>query len=87
MNAEASKLRILAVVPAERRREIARGLAPLQAEFVLIHHPSKAAAAVDQNNMFHVALVPAVPSDFDWWASLGIAVTVETTPGPAGLGA
>jgi hypothetical protein len=52
----------------------------LQAEFLFIHHPSEAAAAVDQNDMFHVALVPAVPSDFDWWALWGLLSLLKPRP-------
>ena len=80
VNRQDVELRILAVVPLEKRREIARQLAPLQTEVLFVSNSSEAAAAIDEGDRFQVALLPASLSDTDWWELWGMLALLDPRP-------
>src|SRR5690349_248844 len=66
-----AKLRILAVVPPDRRDEIVPQLAPFTAEFLFLQRSDGAAVLIHEDEVFQVALLPASLSDNDWWELWG----------------
>jgi hypothetical protein len=70
----ATEFRILAVVPTYRRAEMARQLAPLNANLLFVRHSAEASAAIRENDVFQVALLPASLTDTDWWELWGAAL-------------
>jgi PleD family two-component response regulator len=63
----AAHLHILLVVPAERRREIARQLLPLHARLVFANSSGQTDEALNEDAIFQVAILPAAFSDTAWW--------------------
>ena len=71
MTGAATEVRILAVVPRYEWAEIASKLAPLNAGVLFIRHSAEASAAIRENDVFQVALLPASLTDTDWWELWG----------------
>ena len=71
MTRGATEFRLLAVVPTYRRAEIARQLAPLNANLLFVRRSAEASAAIRENEVFQVALLPASLTDTDWWELWG----------------
>ena len=80
MGAQQTELRILAVVPTYRRAEIARQLAPLNANLLFVRHSADASAAIRENDVFQVALLPASLTDTDWWELWGVWALLNDRP-------
>ena len=76
----ATDFRILAVVPTYRRAEIARQLAPLNANLLFVRHSAEASAAIRENDVFQVALLPASLTDTDWWELWGALALLNARP-------
>src|SRR5271157_2503941 len=72
VNAQGTELRMLAVVPSDRRAEIARQLAPLKPDLLFLEHLAEAEVAIREDDVFQVALFPASCSDTDWWELWGV---------------
>src|SRR5580704_2486743 len=70
-------LHILLVVPAERRRKIAQQLLPLRARLVFAHSSGQTDEAINDDDIFQVAILPASLSDTAWW-SLWFVLTLLT---------
>jgi PleD family two-component response regulator len=75
-----TELRILAVVPTYRRAEIARQLAPLNANLLFVRHSAEACAAIRENDVIQVALLPANLTDTDWWELWGTLALLNARP-------
>jgi PleD family two-component response regulator len=75
-----AELRIFAVVPPNRRREIARQLAPFRAELLFVGHSSEAEVAIREDDVFQVALLPGSLSDTDWWEMWGVLSLLNRRP-------
>jgi PleD family two-component response regulator len=75
----ATEFRILAVVPTYRRAEIARQFAPLNAN-LFVRHSAEASAAIRENDVFQVALLPASLTDTDWWELWGALALLNARP-------
>jgi DNA-binding NtrC family response regulator len=73
-------LRILAVVPSDRRTEIARQLAPIKAELLFVRRSAEAAVAIREGDVFQVALLPASLCDTDWWELWGVLALLNRRP-------
>jgi len=71
VNSHSADLRILAVMPPDRRAEIARQLAPLKAELLFVSRSAEAAVAIREDEVFQVALLPVSLCDTDWWELWG----------------
>jgi PleD family two-component response regulator len=80
VGAQQTELRILAVVPTYRRAEIARQLAPLNANLLFVRHSADASAAIRENDVFQVALLPASLTDTDWWELWGALALLNARP-------
>jgi hypothetical protein len=80
VNAQGGELRMLAVVPAGRRAEIARQLAPLKPEILFLDRLSEAGVAIREDDAFQVALLPASLSDTDWWELWGVLALLNPRP-------
>jgi hypothetical protein len=76
----ATEFRILAVVPSYRRAEIARQLAPLNANLLFVRHSAEASAAIRENDVFQVALRPASLTNTDWWELWGAFALLNARP-------
>jgi hypothetical protein len=72
-------LRILVVAPPERRAEIARKLAPLKAELLVVGRLGEAAVAIREDG-FQVALLSGSSSDTDWWELWGVLALLNRRP-------
>jgi DNA-binding response OmpR family regulator len=73
-------LRILLVVPAERRREITRQLAPLNAELVFAEPSGQTAERIKEDDVFQVAILPASLADTAWWKIWGVLGLLNKRP-------
>jgi hypothetical protein len=73
-------LRILLVVPAERRREIARQLVPLQARLVFVNSSGHTEEAINEDEVFQVAILPASLSGTAWWNLWGMLALLNKRP-------
>jgi hypothetical protein len=80
VNAQGTKLRMLAVVPPDRRAEIARQLAPLKPDILFLERFSEAQLAIREDGVFQVALLPASLSDTDWWEFWGVLSVLNSRP-------
>ena len=80
MNAQGTELRMLAVVPPDRRAEIARQLAPLKADLLFLGRLAEAEVAIREDDVFQVALVPGSLSDTDWWELWGVLALLNPRP-------
>jgi hypothetical protein len=67
-----TRLRILVVVPAGRRREIARQLHPLDAQLVFAEPSGQTDVAINPDDIFQVAILPAALADRAWWTLWGM---------------
>jgi hypothetical protein len=65
-------LRILLVIPAERRREITRQLQPLNAELVFADPSGHTEEGIKEDDIFQVAILPATLTDTAWWKLWGV---------------
>jgi hypothetical protein len=73
-------LHILLVVPAERRREIARQLLPLHARLVFANSSGQAEETIDADEVFQVAILPATLTDTAWWSLSGVLGLLNKRP-------
>ena len=80
MTAQSNKLRMLAVVPPDRRAEIARQLAPLKPDLLFLDRLAEAQVAIREDDVFQVALLPASCSDTDWWELWGVLALLNPRP-------
>ena len=80
MKTHSADLRILAVVPSDRRTEIARQLAPIKAELLFVRRSAEAAVAIREEDVFQVALLPASVCDTDWWELWGVLALLNQGP-------
>jgi hypothetical protein len=78
VNAQGSELRMLAVVPPDRRTEIARQLAPLKPDLLFLERLAEAEVAIREDDVFEVALLPASLSDTDWWELWGMLALLRS---------
>jgi len=80
VNAQGIELRMLAVVPPDRRVEIARQLAPLKPDLLFLERLAEAEFAIREDDVFQVALLPASLSDTDWWELWGVLALLNPRP-------
>ena len=80
VNALGTELRMLAVVPPDRRAEIARQLAPLKPDLLFLERLAKAEFVIREDDVFQVALLPASCSDTDWWELWGVLALLNPRP-------
>src|SRR5260370_4210209 len=80
VNAQGTELRMLAVVPPDRRAEIARQLAPLKADLLFLGRLAEAEVAIREDDVFQVALVPGSLSDTAWWELWGVLALLNPRP-------
>ena len=80
VNTQSSELRMLAVVPPDRRAEIARQLAPLKHDLLFLDHLAEAEVAIREDDIFQVVLLPASLSDTDWWEVWGVLALLNPRP-------
>ncbi|MGC2103895.1 MAG: hypothetical protein WA647_02240 [Candidatus Acidiferrum sp.] len=80
MTNAATEFRILAVVPTYRRAEIARQLAPVNADILFVRHSAEASASIREDDVFQVALLPATLTDTDWWELWGVLALLKARP-------
>lgn len=80
MTNAATEFRILAVVPTYRRAEIARQLAPVNADMLFVRHSAEASASIREDDVFQVALLPATLTDTDWWELWGVLALLKARP-------
>src|SRR6201999_3991569 len=60
-------LRILAFVPPGRRAEFAKRLSPSKARILFVADSAEAASAIEEDDVFQVALLPGDLSATNWW--------------------
>jgi DNA-binding response OmpR family regulator len=75
-----SHLRILLVIPAERRREITRQLQPLNAELVFADPSGQTEEGIEEDDIFQVAILPASLNDTAWWKLWGVLGLLSKRP-------
>ena len=75
-----SHLRILLVIPAERRREITRQLQPLNAELVFADPSGQTEEGMEEDDIFQVAILPASLNDTAWWKLWGVLGLLSKRP-------
>lgn len=80
MNPQGAALRILAVVPSDRRAEIARQLAALKPDILFLERLTEAQFAIREDDVFQVALLPAYPFDTNWWELWGVLALLNPRP-------
>ena len=80
MNAQGTELRMLAVVPPDRRAGIARQLASLKPALLFLEHLAEAEFVLRGDDVFQVALLPASLSDTDWWELWGVLAVLSPRP-------
>jgi hypothetical protein len=73
-------LHILLVVPAERRREIARQLLPLHARLVFANSSGQTDDAISGDDIFQVAILPATLGNTAWWNLWGMLGLLNKRP-------
>jgi DNA-binding response OmpR family regulator len=73
-------LRILLVVPAERRREITRQLHPLNPHLVFASPSGQTDEAINADDLFQVAILPATLLDTAWWKLWGMLELLANRP-------
>jgi hypothetical protein len=73
-------LRILLVMPAERRRDITRQLMPLHAELVFADPSGQTDEPIKEDDIFQVALLPATFTDTAWWKLQGVLGLLNKRP-------
>ncbi len=80
MATSSAHLRILLVVPAERRRELARQLLPLHAHLVFANSSGQTEEPINDDDIFQVAILPATFSDIAWWNLWGVLGLLNRRP-------
>jgi hypothetical protein len=73
-------MRILLVMPAERRREITRQLRPLNAELVFADPSGRTEEPIKEDDIFQVAILPATLTDTAWWELWGVLELLNKRP-------
>jgi hypothetical protein len=73
-------LRILLVIPAERRREITRQLQSLNAELVFADASCQTEGGIKEDDVFQVAILPATLTDTAWWKLWGMLGVLNKRP-------
>ena len=80
MATPSAHLRILLVIPAERRREITRQLQPLNAELVFADPSGRTEEGIKEDDIFQVAILPATLTDTAWWKLWGVLGVLNERP-------
>ena len=80
MATPSAHLRILLVIPGERRREITRQLQPLKAELVFADPSGQTEEGIKEDDIFQVALLPATLDDAAWWKLWGVLGVLNKRP-------
>lgn len=80
MATPSAHLRILLVIPAERRREITRQLQPLNAELVFADPSGQTEEGIKEDDIFQVAILPATLTDTAWWKLWGVLGVLNERP-------
>ena len=80
MERRGTNLRVLLVVSPERRREIARQLAPLKARLVFAGPSGETEDPIREDDIFQVAILPATLSDATWWRLWGVLGLLNPRP-------
>jgi hypothetical protein len=75
-----ARLRILLVAPVDRRRELARQLESLNAQLVFADPSGDREEAIDEDEVFHVAILPATLTDTAWWKLWGVLGLLNKRP-------
>ena len=78
--APSERLRILLVMPEERRREIGRQLQPLNADLVFADPSGQTVEEIKEDDVFQVALLPATLTDLAWWKIWGLLGVLQNRP-------
>jgi hypothetical protein len=78
--APSTRLRILLLIPAERRREITRQLQPLNAELVFADPSGQTDEGIKEDDLFQVAILPATLTDTAWWKLWGMLGVLNKRP-------
>jgi hypothetical protein len=73
-------LRILLVVPAERRRDIRRQLQPLNAKLIFADPSGQTEEPIKEDDVFQVAILPASLTDTAWWKLWGVVCLLNKRP-------
>ena len=73
-------LRILLVIPAERRSEITLQLQPLNAELVFADPSGETEERIKEDDIFQVAILPATLNDIAWWKLWGVLGVLRKRP-------
>lgn len=80
MVTSSAHLHILLLVPAERRREIARQLLPLHARLIFANSSGQTEDPIGDDEIFQVAILPATLSDTAWWTLWGTLALLVKRP-------
>ena len=80
MTTPSAHLRILVVMPVERRREIIRQLQPLNAELVFADPSGQTEERIKEDDIFQVAILPATLKDTAWWKLWGVLGVLNKRP-------
>lgn len=78
--AELDKVRILALVPAEKQGQIRRQLAPLGTAIDFISKANELSHFTHSGAVYHVALLPAALPDNGWWSLWGEITLLNPRP-------
>lgn len=73
-------LRILLVIPTERRSEITRQLQPLNADLVFADPSGQTEEGIKEDDIFQVAILPATLNDTAWWKLWGVLGVLHKRP-------
>jgi PleD family two-component response regulator len=73
-------MRILLVMPVERRREITRQLLPLNAHLVFADPSGQTEEPIREDDIFQVAILPATLTDTVWWELWGVLGLLNKRP-------
>jgi hypothetical protein len=73
-------LRILLVIPTERRSEITRQLQPLNADLVFADPSGQTEEGIKEDDIFQVAIHPATLNDTAWWKLWGVLGVLHKRP-------
>jgi CheY-like chemotaxis protein len=73
-------LRILLVMPADRRREITRQLLPLNAQLAFADPSGETDERITEDDVFQVAILPATLTDTAWWKLWGVLGLLDKRP-------
>jgi DNA-binding response OmpR family regulator len=67
-------------MPAERRPEIIRQLRPLNADLVFADAAGATEQAIQEDDVFQVAILPATLTDTNWWKVWGMLGVLSKCP-------